>query len=60
MIYIYVQNLAFGYQKIDSGQPWIIFWILNIISMINDQKFKVTSKHRMALIQYLSYLQNPV
>ena len=52
----FLTNLSWGYQRIDSGQPWILFWMLNVLSTLKVPALPTSLKRRV--IKYLGYMQN--
>ena len=51
-------QLGKGYQSIDSGQPWIPYWLTNILEITENSLEDLPKMLRTKLIKYLTNLHN--
>lgn len=51
----FLGNLSWGYQRIDSGQPWILFWMLNVLSTleVEEEKLQLHASISKKIVKYL-------
>ena len=52
-----MSKLPGGYTSLDSGFPWLIYWVTNIISLCQDH-YAISSDNKLQLIQILKELQH--
>ena len=46
-----------AYSTLDSGYPWLVYWITNIISMCKDN-YAISHENKMQMDQILKELQH--
>ena len=46
-----------AYSTLDSGYPWLVYWITNIISMCKDN-YAISHENKMQMVQILKELQH--
>ena len=46
-----------SYSTLDSGYPWLVYWVTNIIAMCKDN-YEISHDNKMQLIQILKELQH--
>ena len=52
-----MSKLPGGYTSLDSGFPWLIYWVTNIISLCKDN-YAISYDNKLQLIQILKELQH--
>ena len=52
-----MSKLPGGYSSLDSGYPWLLYWVTNIITMCKDN-YALNQKDKMQFVQILKELQH--
>ena len=52
-----MSKLPGGYSSLDSGYPWLLYWVTNIISMCKDN-YALNHNDKMQFVQILKELQH--
>ena len=52
-----MSKLPGGYTSLDSGFPWLIYWVTNIISLCKDN-YAISYYNKLQLVQILKELQH--
>ena len=52
-----MSKLPGGYSSLDSGYPWLLYWVTNIITMCKDN-YSLNQKDKMQFVQILKELQH--
>jgi len=52
-----MSKLPSGYSSLDSGYPWLLYWVTNIISMCKDN-YALNHNDKMQFVQILKELQH--
>ena len=52
-----MSKLPGGYSSLDSGYPWLLYWLTNIITMCKDN-YALNQKDKMQFVQILKELQH--
>ena len=52
-----MSKLPGGYTSLDSGFPWLIYWVTNIISLCKDN-YAISYDNKLQLVQILKELQH--
>ena len=52
-----MSKLPGGYSSLDSGYPWLLYWVTNIITMCKDN-YALNQKDKIQFVQILKELQH--
>ena len=52
-------SVARWYDRLDSGQPWFLFWISNTLDLLGSTKHQLTPPQKDSIIAYLKACQHP-
>ena len=53
----YISQLPGGYSSLDAGYPWLIYWIINNISMCKDN-YSINRETKLKIVELLKELQH--